>query len=68
MRKNLNTKANDITIGGTILFTMILSLLMAIYWIINNIDSVTEVFVAVKDRFSVMADSLKQCLSAKKGS
>lgn len=69
MRKILNTKANDMTIGGTILFAIILYvLLMAMYWIIDNIDSVAEIFVAVKDWFSIKADSLKRRLSAKRGS
>ena len=69
MRKILNIKANDITIGGTILFTVtIYVLLMAMYWIIENISSITEIFVAIKEWFSIKVNSLKRRFSAKKES
>ena len=69
MRKILNKKANDITIRGTILFTVtIYALLRAMFWLIENISSITEVFVAIKDWFSIKINTLKQRFSAKKES
>lgn len=69
MKKFLKTKANDITIGGSIMYAVIIyAVIYALFWIICHITSIAEVIVAIKEWFFTKVDSLKQRLSAKKES